>query len=72
MQLAGRLGLGRLTAIVVDNDSSTYKWPDGIERRFELEGWSTLRVDGRDHDALEDALGVANGQPHCVAAEISR
>src|SRR4029077_18885808 len=27
VQLAGRLGLGRLTAIVVDNDSSTYKWP---------------------------------------------
>lgn len=72
VQLAGRLGLGRLTAIVVDNDSSTYKWPGGVERRFELEGWSTVRVDGRDHDALEDALELANGQPHCVVAEIAR
>jgi len=72
VQLAGRLGLGRLTAIVVDNDSSTYKWPGGVERRFELEGWSTVRVDGRDHDALEDACGVANGRPHCVVAEIAR
>src|SRR5712691_3626105 len=72
VQLAGRLGLGRLTAIVVDNDSSTYRWPGGVERRFELEGWSTLRVDGRDHDALEDALEIANGQPHCVVAEIAR
>src|SRR5581483_10327377 len=38
VQLAGRLGLAQLTTIVVDNDSSTYKWPGGVERRFELEG----------------------------------
>src|SRR5215467_1324344 len=53
IQLAGRLGLGRLTTVVVDNGSSTYGWPGGIENRFELEGWSNVRVDGRDHDALE-------------------
>src|SRR6266581_4673857 len=58
VQLAGRLGLGRLTTVVVDNHSSTYGWPGGVERRFELEGWSATRVDGRDHDALEDALSV--------------
>jgi hypothetical protein len=31
-----------------------------------------VRVDGRDHDALEDALEIANGQPHCVVTEIAR
>src|SRR5919198_4403524 len=34
-QLAGRLGVGRLTAVVVDNRSSTYHWPGGIGARFE-------------------------------------
>src|SRR6266849_2164908 len=72
VQLAGRLGLGRLTTVVVDNHSSTYGWPDGVERRFELEGWSAARVDGRDHDALEDALAVVAAQPRCVVAEIVR
>ena len=56
VQLAGRLGLGRLTVVVVDNHSSTYHWPGGVAARFELEGWSSARVDGRDHDALERAL----------------
>ena len=56
VQLAGRLGLSRLTAIVVDNRSSTYHWPGGVAARFELEGWSAARVDGRDHDAIEQAL----------------
>jgi len=72
VQLAGRLGLERLTTVVVDNHSSTYGWPGGVERRFELEGWSAARVDGRDHDALEDALAVVAAQPRCVVAEIVR
>ncbi|HEX5899811.1 MAG TPA: thiamine pyrophosphate-dependent enzyme [Solirubrobacteraceae bacterium] len=33
VQLAGRLGLGRLTVVVVDNRSSTYHWPDGVGAR---------------------------------------
>jgi transketolase len=71
IQLAGRLALGRLTVVAVDNRSATYGWPGGIERRFELEGWSTVRVDGRDHEALEDAFAAASGtRPHCVVAEI--
>lgn len=72
VQLAGRLGLGRLTAIVLDNDSSTYTWPGGVERRFALEGWSVARVDGRDHDATEEALSVVDEQPRCVVAEVRR
>jgi transketolase len=72
VQVAGRLGLARLTAIVVDNASASYGWPDGIERRFELEGWDVIRVDGRDHDALERALDARTGRPRCVVAEVIR
>ncbi len=72
VQLAGRLGLGRLTVAVVDNHSSTYHWPGGVAARFELEGWSSARVDGRDHDALERAFTAGGPQPHVVVAEVQR
>ncbi|HKP17497.1 MAG TPA: thiamine pyrophosphate-dependent enzyme [Gaiellaceae bacterium] len=71
VQLAGRLRTGRLTVVVIDNASSTYGWPGGVERRFELEGWSAVRVDGRDHDALERAFAAGDGtRPHAVVAEV--
>jgi transketolase len=73
VQLAGRLGIARLTALVIDDDSSTHGWPGGVERRFELEGWSAVRVDGRDHDDLEGAFASADGvRPNCVVAEVRR
>ena len=72
VQLGGRLRLGRLTAVVVDNHSSTYHWPGGIAARFELEGWSVATVDGRDHDALERALTTIGERPHAVVAEVER
>jgi transketolase len=72
VQLAGRLGLGRLTAIVVDNRSSTYHWPAGVDARFATEGWSAERVDGRDHDALERALSLTGDRPRVVVAEVAR
>ena len=72
VQLAGRLGLGRLTVVVVDNRSSTYHWPGGVAARFALEGWSAARVDGRDHDALERALAATGARPHVVVAEVER
>jgi transketolase len=72
VQLAGRLGLGRLTVVVVDNRSSTYHWPGGIAARFELEGWSAANVDGRDHDALERALTTTGDRPRVVVAEMAR
>jgi transketolase len=73
VQYAGRVGLGSLTAIVVDNDSAWHGWPGGIERRFMLEGWIAQRVDGRDHEALEAALQPAPDatRPRCVVAEVS-
>lgn len=72
IQLAGRLGIGRLAVVAIDNGSSTHGWPRGISDRFELEGWSTATVSGRDHDALERAFADApGGRPHAVVAKIS-
>jgi transketolase len=74
VQFAGRTALASLTAVVVDNDSSTRGWPGGIERRFALEGWTGVRVDGRDHEALATALrpDPQPTRPRCVVAEVTR
>lgn len=71
--LAGRLGLGRLTAIVVDNRSAFLGWEGGIASRFEVEGWAAEVVDGRDHDALAAALSAPHpDRPKVVVAEVGR
>jgi len=71
IQYAGRVALERLTVAVVDNSTATHGWPGGIEARFLLEGWTTERVDGRDHDALERAFRAGGaGRPHAVVAEV--
>src|ERR671933_22084 len=72
VQFAGRRGLGRLTVVAVDNRSSTYHWPGGIDARFAAEGWSAERVDGRDHAALERALAATGDRPRLVVAEVER
>ena len=72
VQYAVGLGLGSLTAVVIDNDSAFHGWPEGIERRFTLEGWTALRVDGRDHEALAAALmpDPEAARPRCIVAEV--
>ncbi|WP_202918805.1 thiamine pyrophosphate-dependent enzyme [Saccharothrix deserti] len=71
--LAGRLGLDRLVTVVVDNASGTYGWPGGVAKRFEVEGWQTSTVDGRDHDALHGAFTREHtGRPLAVVAEIGK
>ena len=71
--IAGRLDLSRLTVCVIDNRSASHGWPGGIEGRFTIEGWSAITVDGRDHDAIEDAFSVARqNRPHVVVAEVER
>jgi transketolase len=73
IQFAGRARLTNLTAIIVDNASASWGWPEGIARRFDVEGWDAITVEGRDHDALAAAMsrnGVAG--PVCVVAEVRR
>jgi transketolase len=73
MSIAGRFGLDRLTAIVIDNVSASLGWPGGIARRFEGEGWRATTVDGRDHDELYRALTrEPDGRPQAVVAEIRK
>jgi transketolase len=68
---AGATGLSNLHAVVIDNASSSLGWSGGVGTRFEREGWSTLTVDGRDHDALEAALTAPHaGRPHAVIAAV--
>jgi transketolase len=59
-----------LTAIVVDNQSSTHGRPGGIASRFV--GWNVSIVDGRDHDALERALSPRPDRPRVVIATVER
>jgi transketolase len=59
-----------LTAIVIDNQSSTHGWPGGIASRFV--GWKVSIVDGRDHDALERALAPRPDHPRVVIARVER
>ena len=69
---AGRAGLDNLHVVVIDNASARHGWPGGIEARFTVEGWSAVRSDGRDHDALEAAFTAAHpGRPHAVVAVIA-
>lgn len=71
--VAGRLGLGRLTVVVIDNASSLLGWPGGIASRFAIEGWVTADVDGRDHDDIERGLRIPHDDaPLAVIAEIGR
>lgn len=69
---AGAVGLDSLTAVVVDNRSSSHGWPGGIGSRFTVNGWTAATGDGRDHDAIERALrGHAAGRPHVVVAGVA-
>jgi transketolase len=71
--LAGRLGLSNLEVVVIDNDSSFHGWPGGIQTRFEVEGWATSSIDGRDHDAIEGAFQTPHvGVPLVVVARVGR
>jgi transketolase len=71
MSIAGRLGLDRITAVVIDNASASLGWPGGIAGRFEMEGWGSATVNGRDHEELYQALTQKpDGRPQVVVAQI--
>ena len=69
--VADRMRLSRLTVCIIDNHSATHGWPGGIERHFGLDGWSSITVNGCDHDAIEAALSLNHpGRPRVVVAEV--
>ncbi|WP_028647342.1 thiamine pyrophosphate-dependent enzyme [Nocardiopsis sp. CNT312] len=69
--VAGRFGADTLTTVVLDNGSGRHGWPGGIGTRFETEGWTARRVDGRDHGALRAALTDPHpGRPLAVVAAL--
>ena len=59
LELAAALGVSGLTAVVIDNRSSSYAVRGRIEQRFRVEGWHAVTVDGRDQAALRHALNHA-------------
>ena len=68
--LAGDLGQPNLTAILIDNRSSTRNLGD-ISAKFDAFGWHAQTVDGRDEDALERALlSPAIDRPSLLVAEV--
>jgi transketolase len=69
--LAGHLGLGNLTCIVVNNHSSTPNLGD-IAAKFAQFGWETTTIDGRDLDQIEVALRQHSpDRPTGVIADIA-
>ncbi len=68
---AGPAGLERLHTVVIDNASASHARPGDIAARFEAAGWSTVTVDGRDHEALYTAFTTPHpGRPHAVVAQV--
>lgn len=68
---AGAIGLDRITAIVIDNQSATHGWPGGIASRFTVNGWTARTVNGRDHAAIAAALRAHEpDRPHVVVATV--
>jgi transketolase len=58
-----------LTAIVIDNQSSTHGWPGGIASRFP--GWASCVVNGRDQDQIERVLRIRHhDRPNVVVAVV--
>lgn len=71
IEFAGAAGLSALTVVAVDNHSDTHGWAGGLETRFAVAGWATVRVDGRNHAALRAALHVTTQGPNLVVAEVA-
>lgn len=69
--LAGDLGLSNLTAILINNHSSTRDLGD-IAAKYKTFGWEARSINGRDQDAIEKALSSPAGdRPTLVVAEVT-
>lgn len=70
--LAGNLRLDNLTAILINNHSSSRNLGN-ITEKYESFGWQAQVVNGRDADAIESALkSPATDRPSLVIAEVPR
>lgn len=66
---AGAVGLANLTLVVVDNRSGSL--PIGpIDAKLAPFGWDAVTVDGRDDDALREALSRRGDRPTAVVAVV--
>lgn len=70
--VAARRNVDNLTAIVIDNQTAWYGWPGGIEERFKVEGWAGVTIDGRDHEAIYEALTARHDRPNVVVAKTEK
>jgi len=69
--LAGNLGLSNLTAILINNHSSTRDLGD-IAAKYTTFRWQAMSINGRDQDAIEGALSSPAGdRPSLVVAEVT-
>jgi transketolase len=68
--LAPHLALGNLTLLVIDNHSSSIEMAPW-DSRLGTFGWRARVIDGRDHDALSEALSALDPRwPTAVIADI--
>jgi len=73
--LAGHLKLGRLIFLYDDNEitidgRTDLAFSEDVAARFRAYGWHVQKIDGHDHDAVEEALHAARGatdQPSLIA-----
>ena len=66
---AGSLGIGNLTAILIDNHTSTPALGD-LTVKFEAFGWAAQSIRSNDHATLESALRLREpGRPTAVVVD---
>jgi transketolase len=70
IHFAGATGLSALTVIVIENRSRSYRLAGGLGGLFEVAGWRVHEVDGRDHDAIAEALDRQDDRPRAVIATV--
>src|SRR5262245_52771453 len=66
---AGAAGLDNLTLVTVDNQSSEVELGE-IAAKLRPFGWDAVTVDGRNHDALREALSRRSRGPRAVVAVV--
>jgi transketolase len=75
--MAGRLGLGRLIYIYLDNHitiegNTDLTFTEDVGKRFEAYDWHVQRVDGYDLTQIDSALSAAQEEPNKPSLIIAR